>query len=126
VVDHVITFDTGALIGLERRRPRMRQVVERAKERGLDIHVPSVCVAEWWRKRTDHCETILAALVVVHTDDDLVRVAGEAQASVAKATTIDAIVMAAAARLGGVVYTSDVGDLERLRSVFPAVRVLGV
>jgi predicted nucleic acid-binding protein len=126
VVDQVITFDTGALIGLERRRPRMRQVVERAKERGLDIHVPSVCVAEWWRKRTDHCETILAALVVVHTDDDLVRVAGEAQASVAKATTIDAIVMAAAARLGGVVYTSDVGDLERLRSVFPAVRVLGV
>lgn len=122
----MITFDTGALIGLERRRPRVRQVVERAKERGLDIYVPSVCVAEWWRKRSDHGETILAALVVVHTDDDLVRSAGEAQAAVPEATTIDAIVMAAAARVGGVVYTSDAGDLERLRSVFPAVRVLGV
>jgi predicted nucleic acid-binding protein len=120
----VITFDTGALIGLERRRQRIRHVVERAKERGLDIYVPSVCVAEWWRKRTDHGETILAALVVVHTDDELVRTAGEALAATPKATTIDAIVMASAARTGGVVYTSDVDDLERLRSVFPGVRVL--
>lgn len=121
-----ITFDTGALIGLERRRQRMRHVIERATERALDIQVPSVCVAEWWRKRTDRNEAILAALVVVHTDDELVRVAGEAQALVPKATTIDAIVMASAARAGGVVYTSDVGDLERLRSVFPNVRVLAV
>lgn len=121
-----ITFDTGALIGLERRRQRVRHVVERARERGLDIFVPSVCVAEWWRKRTDHCETILEALVIVHTDDDLVRVAGEALASVSKATTIDALVMASAARVGGVVYTSDVDDLERLRAAFPSVRVLGL
>lgn len=122
----MITFDTGALIGLERRRQRVRHVVERARERGVDIYVPSVCVAEWWRKRSDHCENILATLVIVHTDDELVRTAGEAQALVSKATTIDALVMASAARAGGVVYTSDVGDLERLRSVFPSVRVLGV
>jgi hypothetical protein len=70
--------------------------------------------------------TILGAFVVVHTDDELVRLAGEAQALVPKATTIDAIVMASAARAGGVVYTSDIGDLERLRSVFPSVRVLAV
>jgi len=42
------------------------------------------------------------------------------------ATTIDAIVMASAASRGDVVLTSDVGDLERLRAVFPGVRVLGV
>lgn len=122
----VITFDTGALIGLERNRQRMRHVLERAKERGFDIHVPSVCVAEWWRKRTDLREEILAALVVVHTDDAIVRAAGEAMVAVPKATTIDAIVMASAARKGGVVYTSDIDDLERLRAVFPSVRVLGV
>lgn len=122
----MITFDTGALIGLERNRQRMRHVLERAKERGFDIHVPSVCVAEWWRKRTDLREEILAALVVVHTDDAIVRAAGEAMVAVPKATTIDAIVMASAARKGGVVYTSDIDDLERLRAVFPSVRVLGV
>jgi hypothetical protein len=38
----------------------------------------------------------------------------------------DAVVMASAARRGGVVYTSDVDDLERLRSFFPEIRVLGV
>jgi predicted nucleic acid-binding protein len=126
VVEQMITFDTGALIGLERRRQRIRHVVERARERGFDIHVPSVCVAEWSRRRSDHCETILGAFVVVHTDDELARLAGEAQALVPKATAIDAIVMASAARAGGVVYTSDIGDLERLRSVFPSVRVLAV
>ena len=121
-----ITFDTGALIGLERSRQRVRQVVERAKERGLFIQVPSVCVAEWWRKRTDRRDEILEALEIVHTDDALMKTAGEALAAVPEATTIDAIVMAAAARKGGVIYTSDVDDLELLRQVFPAVRVLGV
>ena len=43
------------------------------------------------------------------------------------ATTIDAIVMASAARRGDIVYTSDFEDLERLRAHFRAVpRVLGV
>lgn len=121
-----ITFDTGALIGLERKHQRIRHVVERAKERGFDIHVPSVCIAEWWRKRSDRAELILDAVEVVHTDDELVRLAGEAQALVPKATTIDAIVMAAAARRGGVVYTSDFDDLERLRAAFPTVRVLAL
>ncbi|HWL85966.1 MAG TPA: hypothetical protein VNO21_09200 [Polyangiaceae bacterium] len=104
----------------------MRQVIERAKERGLDIHVPSVCVAEWWRKRSDRCEEILDALEVVHTDDALMKVAGEALAAIPEATAIDAIVMASAARRGGVVYTSDVDDLSRLQRAFPGVRILSV
>lgn len=37
-----------------------------------------------------------------------------------------AIVMASAALRGDVVYTTDVADLERLRSFFPSVRVFGV
>jgi predicted nucleic acid-binding protein len=122
----MITFDTGALIAVERNRQRMRHVLERARERGLDVHVPSICIAEWWRKRSDRHDQILAALLVVHTDDVLMQAAGEALSAVAKATTIDAVVMATAARTGGVVYTSDVADLERLRTFFPTVRVLGV
>lgn len=47
-------------------------------------------------------------------------------AAVKGATTIDAIVMATAALRGGVVYTSDFGDLDRLRSHFRGVRVLRV
>lgn len=121
-----ITFDTGALIGLERNKQRVRHVLERARERGLIINVPSVCIAEWWRKRSDRRVQILEAVEVVHTDEVLMKTAGEALSTVPQATTIDAIVMAVAARRGGVVYTSDIDDLERLRRVFPSVRVLGV
>jgi hypothetical protein len=34
--------------------------------------------------------------------------------------------MASAAQRGGVVYTADVEDLEKLAGYFPAVRVLGI
>ena len=44
--------------------------------------------------------------------------------AVAGSTVVDAIVMASAAQRGGIVYTSDLGDLERLRTCFPEVRVL--
>jgi hypothetical protein len=60
------------------------------------------------------------------TNDALVKVTGEALAVVPKATTIDTIVMATAARRGGVVFTSDVGVLLRLQRVFPSVRVFAV
>jgi hypothetical protein len=47
-------------------------------------------------------------------------------AAVKGATLVDAIVMASAASRGDLVYTSDVEELERLRTRFPGVRVLGV
>lgn len=122
----VFTFDTGALIAVERRRQRMRRVLELAAADAVTIVVPSVCVAEWWRGRNDAREAMLGAMVVEHTDDALVRLAGEAQARVSGATCIDAMVMASAARRGGVVFTSDIDDLQRLQAVFPSVRVLGV
>ncbi len=59
-------------------------------------------------------------------DEALAQRAGEALAAVRSATLVDAIVMASAARRGDVVYTSDFGDLERLRQHFPTVRVLSV
>jgi len=38
---------------------------------------------------------------------------------------VDAIVVASAASRGDIIYSSDVHDLERLRHVFPGVRILG-
>jgi hypothetical protein len=121
----VFTFDTGALIALERRRLRMVGVLKTATIDKIPIVVPGMCVAEWWRGRTDVREKILAAVIVEHTDDALVRLTGEALAKVPGATCVDALVMATAARRGGVVFTSDVEDMLRLQAVFPSVRVLG-
>ena len=121
-----LTFDTGALIALERRRPRMRAVLEHALATDQPITVPANVVAEWWRGRTDLRDAILASVDVEPLTAGLAKVAGETLAAVKDATLVDAIVMASAAARGDIVYTSDVDDLERLRRHFPGVRVLGV
>lgn len=122
-----LTFDTGALVGLERRRHRMRKVLDVATTDGLPITVPVAVVAEWWRGAGEGRAEILAMLTVEPMDTALAKAAGEALAAIPAATTIDAIVMASAARRGDIVYTSDFEDLERLRAHFRAVpRVLGV
>lgn len=121
-----ITFDTGALIALERRRQRIRAVLERALARDQPITVPADVITEWWRGRTDLREAILAAVDVEPLTARLAKMAGEALAVVRGATVVDAVVMASAASRGDIVYSSDVDDLEKLRRHFPGVRVLGV
>src|ERR1700722_2624754 len=107
-----LTLDSGALIGLERRRHRIRRVFATAVRDNVRVTVPAAALVEWWRGRTDLAEDILAA--------------GEALAAIPSATAVDAVVMASAARRGDVVYTSDFDDLTRLQRYFRAVRVLAV
>lgn len=121
-----ITFDTGALIALERRRQRMKEIVERALERDQSLTVPADVLGEWWRGRTDLRDSILESVDVEPLTEALAKVAGEALAAVKGATLVDAIVMASAASRGDIVYSSDIADLERLRGHFPTVRVLGI
>jgi predicted nucleic acid-binding protein len=121
-----ITFDTGALIALERREQRARKILERATEQKVRITVPSAVVTEWWRGRSDVRDRIVAAIRIEPLTEGLAKLAGEALASVKGSTPIDAIVMASAAQRGDIVYTADVGDLERLTGYFRTVRVLGI
>ena len=121
-----MTFDTGALIALERNKQRAVQIFQNTFRRGEEITVPAAVIAEWWRGRTDLREDILDSVVVELLDRAIARSAGEAMAAVKGASAIDAIVMASAARRGDAVLTGDVDDLERLRTHFPGVRVLRV
>lgn len=121
-----LTFDTGALIALERRHQRIARVYATAVADGIPITVPAVVIAEWWRGRSDVRELILRGVRVEDTTTALARLAGEALAVVPDAGAIDALVMASAARRGDVVYTSDFNDLERLQRYFPTVRLLAV
>jgi predicted nucleic acid-binding protein len=121
-----LTFDAGALIGLERRRTRIANAFKMAVASGRIVTVPAIVVAEWWRGRTDARDRILCGVRIEPMDDALAKAAGRALASVRSSTTIDAVVMASAARRGDTVYTSDVDDLERLTAYFPEVRVLAV
>src|SRR6188768_1681351 len=117
-VKNGITFDTGALIALERRGQRARKVLERAMEQKVRITVPAAVITEWWRSRNDVRERILAAVRVEPLSEGLAKVAGEALAAIKGATTIDAIVMASAAVRGDVVYTTDISDLAKLAGYF--------
>ncbi len=128
-------FDTGALIGIERRDPRIFHVHRRAVLDRLPMVVPLPVVGEWWRGRSDWRKTILASVTVEPLDLETVQAAGLALAQTKpKAgqpiSIVDAIVMATAARLRRsgevVVYTSDFEDLSRLQAHFPSVRVLEV
>jgi predicted nucleic acid-binding protein len=119
-----LTFDTGALIFLERRRQRMKEIVERALAQDQPITVPADVVGEWWRGRTALRDSILLCVDVEPLTEALAKRAGEALAAVSGATLVDAIVMASAASRGDVVYTSDLEDLEKLRRHFPTVRLL--
>jgi predicted nucleic acid-binding protein len=119
-----ITFDTGALIALERGDARMRIAVRTAQDRGVIVTVPSVVVAEWWRKDCKRNRLMLSTFIIEPTTERLARIAGEAMADVPFASVVDAIVMASAAQRGDTVFTSDLEDLDRLRRCFPSVRVL--
>jgi len=121
-----LTLDTGALIALERRRHRMRKVIDVATRDAVAITVPVVIMAEWWRGQSELRELIRRMVTIEPMHEELAIAAGEALAEVKDVGVADAIVMASAARRGDVVYTSDFDDLQRLQSVFPTVRVLSV
>lgn len=130
-----VTFDTGALIAIERRKQRARTVFETLREQDVVITAPLPVIGEWWRGRTDWREQILASVRVEELTLAMVKLAGEALASLPAPPSrrrregpgfVDALVMASAAARGDVVYTGDVEDLERLTPFFPDVRILSM
>jgi predicted nucleic acid-binding protein len=126
VTGPAITFDTGALIALERCKERAMKVYTHARDRGLVVATPNVTVAEWWRGRTDRREAVLRGLLVEAAPDDMMKLAGVALGKVAGATTVDAIVAAFAVQRTGIVYTGDVADFEKLGAFFPALKVFAI
>jgi predicted nucleic acid-binding protein len=125
-----LTFDTGALICLERARHEMRKVYASAITNDIRITVPAVVVAEWWRtgrKEKDRAN-ILQSVIIDPTTDFVARLAGAALTLLPGAQTVDALVMASAAqRPSEWIYTSDPDDLEALKAAVPqfaAIRIL--
>lgn len=121
-----LTLDTGALIGIERRRKRAMTLIAEARLRGHQITVPTPVVVEWWRDQQGTARRALDGFVIEELTEKMARVAGVALKGLEGPSATDAVVMASAASRGDVVLTSDIDDLEMLRSVFPAVKVLRV
>lgn len=121
-------FDTGALIAAERGKERASRFLRLVRAGRARIIVPLPVVAEWWRGRSDARDEILAAGRVVATVD-IAKAAGMALKKARRGgaeLTIDALVMATAALLDGVVVTGDARDFAALSAHFPGVPVLAV
>ena len=120
----MITFDTGALVAIERRDRTMLAFMTAALEAGVRITVPSPVVSEWWRGQRGPAARILDAVLIEPLSAPLAKLVGETLGVVRGATLVDAVVVASAARRGDLVLTSDLDDLTRIRDIaFPAVRV---
>ncbi len=121
-----LTFDTGALIALERRQQSMVRVYTTAQQAGVRITVPTVVLAEWWRAGAGKRfrERVVASINVEDLTKRIAMLAGEALGLVVGSRpdqgTIDGIVMTSAWLRGDVIYTTDVGDLGSLRAKIPA------
>lgn len=120
----MITFDTGALVAIERRDRAMLAFMTAALAAGSKITVPSVVVGEWWRGQRGPAARILDAVDIEVLGGQLAKVAGEVLAVVRGASLVDAVVVASAAQRGDLVLTGDMNDLSRIRDVgFPGVRI---
>jgi predicted nucleic acid-binding protein len=127
-----VTLDTGALIAMEKRKPRAMMLLKAAKEQRAELFVATPVVAEWWRGRNDGRDDIKLGVTIVPLPLAAAEAAGTVLGHIRHEServklAIDAMVMAFAAIYGGgLVYTSDPGDLMRLHGYFPSVRVLSI
>ena len=120
----MITFDTGALIAIERRDRAMLALYEQLVRIRARITIPTCVVGEWWRDQRGKLARVLDGAVVEPLTLQLAKLAGSVQAQVSGATMVDSVVVASAAQRGDLILTSDVGDLTRIRdAMFPAVRI---
>jgi predicted nucleic acid-binding protein len=120
-----LTFDTSALIALERNRQRAAKVFRAARDARLPVTVPTVVIAEWVRAGAGERarERLLHSMIIEPLTRDIAEKAGRAIGAgrdLAPDTgTIDAIVIASAWLRGDTIVTADVGDMYRLRDAFP-------
>jgi predicted nucleic acid-binding protein len=114
------TFDTGALIALERHDLAMVIKLRVLHQAGIPITIPINAVVEWWRN--GHGQAAVLALGTVEPlTEPIAKSAGEALAKARGSTAVDVTVMASAAQRGDRVFTSDPVDMQRLQRHFRAV-----
>ena len=114
------TFDTGALIALERRSLEMVIKLRVLHQAGVPITIPAAAVVEWWRK--GHGQAAILELGTVEPlTEAIAKAAGEALSKVRGSSAVDAAVMASAAQRGDRVFTSDPTDMQKLQRHFRAV-----
>jgi predicted nucleic acid-binding protein len=118
-----VTFDTGALIALERRKASALALLRVCRQARVRITVPAAVVAEWWRGTHS---ALLEAVELEPLSPRLAKAAGELLARAKRSDTIDATVIVSAALRGDLVVTDDPHDLKRLAALVRGVDVMEI
>jgi predicted nucleic acid-binding protein len=111
-----VTFDTGMLIALERRKSSALALLRACRLSRARITIPAAVLAEWWRGAHG---AILEIGTLEALTPRLALQAGKLLAHTRKSNAVDATVVASAAQRGDLVVT---GDPEDLRELARAVR----
>ncbi len=116
----VPVLDTGALIGLERRDPRLIALLDEIVRHRLTAFVPAGAVAQSWRgsARQHAIAKLLRAkgVRVDPLDEQTALQVGVLLGSADTDDVVDGHVALLAARVRGVVYTSDPENIRALDS----------
>lgn len=118
-----VTFDTGMLIALERRKASALAFLRACRLSRARITIPAAVVTEWWRG--EH-PALLEIGSLEPLSIELARRAGLLLAETRRANAVDAIVVASAAQRGDLVVTGDAGDLTELARHVERVEVVHV
>jgi predicted nucleic acid-binding protein len=112
----ILVLDAGVLIAHERGDRSPAAWLDRAAREGVDIAVAAPTIAEVWRDgvRQARLARLLNVCRIIDCDRQLARSGGEIMARASSRQTLDAIVIAAAVIVDGVVLTDDLSDLRPL------------
>jgi predicted nucleic acid-binding protein len=124
-----LILDTGAVIGFVRGNARVAAALRLAHDRGDEIAVPSVVVAQTIRggPRDAPIHHLLHAVFVPFSGLRLARRAGELLGTSGTSDAVDALIMAEALRGGpALILTSDPDDMQLLANGHESVRVVAV
>jgi hypothetical protein len=109
-----LTLDAGALIQWERRDRTTTALLKGARPRGRLLTVPTVVLAQAWRRRPLRMSALLDGCEIEPFSDAHARAAGELLGDCGGSDIVDAAVVLSAARRGDAIVTSDTDDIQRL------------
>ena len=123
-----LILDSGAVIGWARGDVRVRAMLARALELGVDVRIPTVVLAETLRggPRDAPIHRVRAAVDVFPQTEAVARVAGALLGRIRGKNTVDALVAAEAIASGADLLTGDASDMIALLANHPTVSVLEV
>lgn len=125
-----MVFDTGALIGIEKNKPRMTALLAGISRGGDHVFVPAAVLAQAWRGGAGQAR--LAKFIkdkrvtVEPLTKHLAQASGVLCSQSGTDDVVDASVVALACKLGLPIVTGDERDLAALNAIDPTVTIYSI